>query len=102
MLLSHINAVYIPFCFRVDQKIISNICRQFGARDHTGVGRSALLPIMGKKTVVKKSVKTIKDNLPFKVDDVCSDSTSFPRNMKAKQRASILAGLKHLGAPIAA
>ena len=57
---------------------------------------------MGKKTVGKKSLKTIKKDLPFKVDDDCSDSTSFPRNMKGKQRASILAGLKHLGAPIAA
>jgi len=55
---------------------------------------------MGKQHGGKKSLKALKKDLPFKAED-CPGPQPLPRNMKAKQRAYIMAGLKHLGAPIA-
>lgn len=46
----------------------------------------------------KKTKKAIKKDLPFHVDD--PGCTKPGRSMRDKQRASIIAGLRHLGAPV--
>lgn len=65
-------------------------------------GDFATFGTMGKgpSNRVKKSLTSIKKDLPFRVDD--QTPTSLPRNMRAKQRALIMAGLRHLGAPVEA
>ena len=57
------------------------------------------LVTMGKGAgLPKKSKKAIKKDLPFDVDDPSCHKP--PRSTRDKQRTSIIAGLKHLGAPV--
>ena len=54
---------------------------------------------MGKALRGKKKLSTIRKDLPFRADDG-PESGSLPRRMRDRQRTSIMAGLKHIGAPI--
>lgn len=56
---------------------------------------------MGKSVASKpnRSLKKIKKSLPFHENDGGSVG-GVPRNMRLKQRSTMLHGLKHLGAPI--
>lgn len=47
----------------------------------------------------KKALATIRKDLPFRANDG-SESGALPRRMRERQRTSIMAGLKHIGAPI--
>lgn len=52
---------------------------------------------MGKRQH-ERNLKKVKKDLPFQSDP--QPSTKVPRNMKTKQKSWILAGLRHLKAPI--
>lgn len=52
---------------------------------------------MGKRQH-ERNLKKVKKDLPFQSDP--QPSTKIPRNMKTKQKSWILAGLRHLKAPI--
>ena len=54
---------------------------------------------MGKRCEKEKMTRC-RENLPFKCGEAVGER-NFPRNLKGKQRAWMLAGLKAMKAPIA-
>lgn len=60
----------------------------------------SLFLAMGKSSTVnkKKSIRAVKQMMPFQTPE--PETRQSPKGFKAKQRSMILAGLKHIGAPM--
>ena len=54
--------------------------------------------VRSSNKLTKKSLSNMKKGIPFDADP--PNKGTLPRNFKAKQRESIMSGLKHIGAPV--